>query len=205
MATRLPASQQTREELTALIEGRLSTASAKDELVIAEAQIDLRRVRSARHDLLSSALGNSDYESRATVVGVQAGGPLNAVSRSAAGRDSSFQTRVSNRALQTRVPAPIETRAQAEAECRLRALIELAKVLLSSFNSSRITTPAPCALAEQCAAEEVCRSAAMSNIRPRTQDRIENFYYGAQRASWVRRPLLSRHSALRIVSISAPY
>ena len=33
MATRLPASQRTREELTALIEGRLSTGSAKDELV----------------------------------------------------------------------------------------------------------------------------------------------------------------------------
>src|ERR671936_149352 len=33
MATRLPASQRTREELAALIEGRLSTASAKDELV----------------------------------------------------------------------------------------------------------------------------------------------------------------------------
>src|SRR3974377_35771 len=33
MATRLPASQRTREELTALIEGRLSTASGKDELV----------------------------------------------------------------------------------------------------------------------------------------------------------------------------
>ena len=33
MATRLPASQRTREELTALIEGRLSTASAKDELI----------------------------------------------------------------------------------------------------------------------------------------------------------------------------
>ena len=33
MATRIPASQRTREELTALIEGRLSTASAKDELV----------------------------------------------------------------------------------------------------------------------------------------------------------------------------
>ena len=33
MATRLPASQHTGEELTALIEGRLSTASAKDELV----------------------------------------------------------------------------------------------------------------------------------------------------------------------------
>ena len=33
MATRIPASQRTREELTALIEGRLFTASAKDELV----------------------------------------------------------------------------------------------------------------------------------------------------------------------------
>jgi putative transposase len=33
MATRLPASQRTREELTGLIEGRLSTAAAKDELV----------------------------------------------------------------------------------------------------------------------------------------------------------------------------
>jgi len=33
MATRLPASQRTREELTALIEGRLSIGSAKDELV----------------------------------------------------------------------------------------------------------------------------------------------------------------------------
>jgi transposase-like protein len=33
MVTRIPASQRTREELTALIEGRLSTASAKDELV----------------------------------------------------------------------------------------------------------------------------------------------------------------------------
>jgi transposase-like protein len=33
MATRSPASQRTREELSALIEGRLRTASAKDELV----------------------------------------------------------------------------------------------------------------------------------------------------------------------------
>ena len=33
MATRLPASQRTREELTSLIEGRLSTSSAKDKLV----------------------------------------------------------------------------------------------------------------------------------------------------------------------------
>jgi hypothetical protein len=33
IVTRIPASQRTREELTALIEGRLSTGSAKDELV----------------------------------------------------------------------------------------------------------------------------------------------------------------------------
>jgi hypothetical protein len=33
MATRIPGSHRTREELTGLIEGRLSTASAKDELV----------------------------------------------------------------------------------------------------------------------------------------------------------------------------
>jgi hypothetical protein len=33
MATRIPASQRTREELRSLIEGRLSTGSAKDELV----------------------------------------------------------------------------------------------------------------------------------------------------------------------------
>jgi transposase-like protein len=33
MATRLPASHRTREDLTSLIEGRLSTGSAKDELV----------------------------------------------------------------------------------------------------------------------------------------------------------------------------
>ena len=33
MATRIPASQGTREELRSLIEGRLSTGSAKDELV----------------------------------------------------------------------------------------------------------------------------------------------------------------------------
>jgi hypothetical protein len=31
MATRLPVSQRTREELTALIEGRIYTSSAKDE------------------------------------------------------------------------------------------------------------------------------------------------------------------------------
>jgi hypothetical protein len=33
MATRLPASKRTREGLTTLVEGRLSTASTKDELV----------------------------------------------------------------------------------------------------------------------------------------------------------------------------
>jgi hypothetical protein len=34
---------------------------------IAEAQIDLRRVRYARHELLCSALGDADYESRASL------------------------------------------------------------------------------------------------------------------------------------------
>lgn len=34
---------------------------------IAEAQIDLRRVRYARHELLSHALADSDYESRASI------------------------------------------------------------------------------------------------------------------------------------------
>ena len=33
MAARLPASQSTREELRSLIEGRLATTSAKDELI----------------------------------------------------------------------------------------------------------------------------------------------------------------------------
>ena len=42
MAARLPASQRTREELTALIEGRLSTASAKDELVKLASSSDCR-------------------------------------------------------------------------------------------------------------------------------------------------------------------
>ena len=37
MTRRLPASQRTREELTSLIEGRLSTGSAKDELIVEEA------------------------------------------------------------------------------------------------------------------------------------------------------------------------
>jgi hypothetical protein len=34
---------------------------------VAEAQIDLRRVRYVRHELLSRALGNPDYECRASV------------------------------------------------------------------------------------------------------------------------------------------
>jgi hypothetical protein len=43
---------------------------------IAEAHIDLRRVRSARHDLLSSALGDSDDEPRASVPGCTWEGPV---------------------------------------------------------------------------------------------------------------------------------
>jgi hypothetical protein len=45
------------------------TSAEKQELArrIAEAQIDLRRVRYVRHQLLSQALGDPDYESEATL------------------------------------------------------------------------------------------------------------------------------------------
>ena len=71
MATRIPASQRTREELTALIEGRLSTGSAKDELVklatrlrygrgvakdMAKAVAWYRRALAAGHDEVSATL-----------------------------------------------------------------------------------------------------------------------------------------------------
>jgi hypothetical protein len=57
------------EEVEALA-SEIAGASASSEMHqlarrIAEAQIDLRRVRSARHDLLSSALCDRDYESPA--------------------------------------------------------------------------------------------------------------------------------------------
>jgi hypothetical protein len=50
MATRLPASRRTREELTALIEGRLSTASAKDELVKLATQLIVEEALEGRSD-----------------------------------------------------------------------------------------------------------------------------------------------------------
>jgi hypothetical protein len=57
------------EEVEALA-GEIAGATATSEMHelarrIAEAQIDLRRVRSVRHDLLSSALSDRDYESPA--------------------------------------------------------------------------------------------------------------------------------------------
>src|SRR5262249_50281275 len=60
MATRLPASQHTREELTALIEGRLSTASAKDELVRLATRLIVGRrwkAKPANRDAGARALG----------------------------------------------------------------------------------------------------------------------------------------------------
>jgi len=45
MATRIPASLRTREGLTALIEGRLSTASAKDQLVKLATRLIVEEVR----------------------------------------------------------------------------------------------------------------------------------------------------------------
>jgi Transposase, Mutator family len=59
MATRLPASQHTREELTALIEGRLSTASAKDELVKLATRLI---VEEALEGEASDAVGREYYE-----------------------------------------------------------------------------------------------------------------------------------------------
>jgi putative transposase len=59
MATRLPASQRTREELTALIEGRLSTASAKDELVKLATRLI---VEEALEGEAGDAIGRDYYE-----------------------------------------------------------------------------------------------------------------------------------------------
>jgi hypothetical protein len=59
MATRLPASQRTREELTALIEGRLSTGSAKDELVKLATQLI---VEEALEGEAADAVGRDYYE-----------------------------------------------------------------------------------------------------------------------------------------------
>ena len=62
MATRLPASQRTREELTALIEGRLSTASAKDELIKLASRLI---VEEALEGEAGDALGRAYYAHRA--------------------------------------------------------------------------------------------------------------------------------------------
>src|SRR5438105_8431759 len=59
MATRLPASQHTREELTALIEERLSTASSKHELVKLATRLI---VEEALEGEAGDALGREYYE-----------------------------------------------------------------------------------------------------------------------------------------------
>ena len=59
MAMRLPASQRTREELTALIEGRLSTASAKDGLIKLASRLI---VEEALEGEAGDALGREYYE-----------------------------------------------------------------------------------------------------------------------------------------------
>jgi hypothetical protein len=56
------------EELAREIAGRDANAEIQDcARLIAEAQIDLRRVRQARHQLLTDALRDSYYDSRANV------------------------------------------------------------------------------------------------------------------------------------------
>jgi hypothetical protein len=61
-----PALSEDVETLAREIAG-LAASTEMQELSrrIAEAQIDLRRVRCARHELFSNALGNGDYDSRA--------------------------------------------------------------------------------------------------------------------------------------------
>jgi transposase-like protein len=59
MATRLPASQRTREELMSLIEGRLSTVSGKDELVKLATRLI---VEEALESESGDALGRDYYE-----------------------------------------------------------------------------------------------------------------------------------------------
>jgi putative transposase len=59
MATRLPASRRTREELTALIEGRLSTVSAKDQLVKLATRLI---VEEALEGEAGDAIGRDYYE-----------------------------------------------------------------------------------------------------------------------------------------------
>ena len=59
MSTRIPASRRTREGLTALIEGRLSTASAKDELVKLATRLV---VEEALEGEASDAIGRDYYE-----------------------------------------------------------------------------------------------------------------------------------------------
>jgi putative transposase len=59
MATRIPASQRTREELRSLIEGRLSTGSAKDELVKLATRLI---VEEALEGKASDTIGREYYE-----------------------------------------------------------------------------------------------------------------------------------------------
>jgi hypothetical protein len=59
MATRIPASPRAREGLTALIEGRLSTASAKDELVKLATRLN---VEEALEGEAADAIGRDYYE-----------------------------------------------------------------------------------------------------------------------------------------------
>ena len=58
MANRIPASMRTREELSALIEGKLSTASGKDELVKLAARLIIEE---ALEGEASDALGRGYY------------------------------------------------------------------------------------------------------------------------------------------------
>ena len=102
MAARLPASQRTREELTALIEGRLSTASAKDELVKLASRLI---VEEALESEAGDVLGRDYYEHGAQPGqgyrnGYRTGrlktaeGPMDYSAPQIAGRDEPFRSAI---------------------------------------------------------------------------------------------------------------
>jgi len=70
MATRLPASQRTREELTALIEGRICTASAKDELVKLATRLIVEERWRAKRPMRSDASTTSMARNPARAIGM---------------------------------------------------------------------------------------------------------------------------------------
>jgi hypothetical protein len=73
MATRLPASQRTREELTALIEERLCTASGKDELVKLATRLIVEEALEGKRPMRLDASTTSMVRNPARAIGTAIG------------------------------------------------------------------------------------------------------------------------------------